>query len=586
MNAATRGPVFGDLQTRLAMRGPTATGFVTQPEPRSFGSVARGRQLVAGNFLFAGHLVEAPGSGIWDPTPPSPRFERELHSFLWLDDLAALGTPEARETAQGWVWAWIARFGAGQRPSWEPDLTGRRLIRLVNHAVLLLHAQAPADSRLLFDTLGRQCNVLARRWHRAPPGLARFNALSGLIYAGLSVTGMEGHVPAALAALESECETEIDAAGGLATRNPEHLMEVFVLLSWVAEALDAAGRFPRPAQRAAMERIAPTLRALRHSDGGLARFHGGSQGIEGRLDQALSAAGIRGRARSEGLSMGYARLSAGRTTVIADAAPPPTGAASVDAHASTLAFELTSGRRPVIVNCGSGVAFGEAWRRVGRETRAHATLTLDAHASSRIALSALNGGKSAPFGEILEAAPRDVRVEAHQDAGGHHLMLGHDGYSASHGLAHVRKLTLSRDGGVLVGRDTVGALTDRDRTRFDRKLTETKMQGLGFTLRFHLHPDVDATADMGGRAVSLGLHSGDVWIFRYDGPGELALEPSIYLEVGRLKPRGTQQIVIAARVVDFTAQIGWTLSRAEDTPRAIRDLAATIGEEDADAVFT
>ena len=37
-------------------RARPATGFVSQPEPRTIGSFAKGRQLVSGNFLFAGSL--------------------------------------------------------------------------------------------------------------------------------------------------------------------------------------------------------------------------------------------------------------------------------------------------------------------------------------------------------------------------------------------------------------------------------------------------------------------------------------------------------------------------------------------------
>ncbi|MEM9248156.1 MAG: heparinase II/III family protein [Pseudomonadota bacterium] len=574
---------FSRLANQRAMRGPSATGFVSQPEPRSFGSVARGRQLLAGNFLFAGFFVEAPLTQIWDLPMPAPRFETELHGFRWLDDLAAVGTPEARACAQDWLRVWIARYGSGTGPGWAPEIVGRRLIRLVNHALFLLHGQDKASAEVIFHSLGKQCHLLARRWHKSPPGLPQFEALAGLVYAGLSLTEMERHVGPALAALQDACEEEIDPEGGIATRNPEELMEVFVLLAWVTEALDASGRFPRPAMRAAMERIAPTLRALRHADGALARFHGGSSGIEGRLDQALAAASIRGGPRAQGLAMGFARLAAGRTTLIADAAPPPSGEASRAAHASTLAIELTSGRRPVIVNCGSGAEFGETWRRTGRATHAHSTLGLDGVSSARVALSRLNGGPDSGPGSdpTLEHAPSDVRVQFASSATGQYMMIGHDGYAASHGLTHVRKITLSRDGRLVGGRETLGALTERHRSRFDKVLTETNLQGVGFALRFHLHPDVDATVDMGGRAVSLLLASGEVWLFRFTGAAELTLEPSVYLEAGRLKPRGTQQIVLSGRVIDFSAQIGWTLDKAEDTPRAIRDLAARIGEDDA-----
>jgi uncharacterized heparinase superfamily protein len=267
--------------------------------------------------------------------------------------------------------------------------------------------------------------------------------------------------------------------------------------------------------------------------------------------------------------MGFARLAAGRTTVILDAAPPPSGPASVAAHASTLAFELTSGRRPVVVNCGAGATFGETWRRAGRATASHSTLGIDGYSSSRLGHVGIGG---AWRGEELTDLPTDVRVQASATSHASNLMVGHDGYVATHGLTHVRKLSLSRDGRALTGEDTLGALTEADRARFERQLARARTQGVPFTIRFHLHPDVEAEEDSAGSAVSLVLKSGEVWVFRHDGTAEMRLEPSIHLEAGRLKPRPARQIVLSSRVMDYARQIGWTLAKAQDTPRAIRDL--------------
>ena len=49
---------------------------------------------------------------------------------------------------------------------------------------------------------------------------------------------------------------------------------------------------------------------------------------------------------------------------------------------------------------------------------------------------------------------------------------------------------------------------------------------------------------MADTAVSMALRSGEIWIFRFTGPASLSLEPSAYLEKGRLKPRPAMQIVL------------------------------------------
>ena len=552
---------------RAAFARP-ATGFMSQPEPRSIGRYARGKQLCAGNFLFAGHMVEAPGASMWDIAPPDLAFETELHGFTWLDDLAATGDLAARKCAQSWTNDWIRRFGRGSGPGWSPDLTGRRLIRLINHALFLLSGQERPEASAYYRSLSQQTIFLSRRWQAASPGLARFEALAGLIYAGLALIGMDALVDAALEALSDACESQIDETGGIATRNPEELLEVFTLLNWVALALSEAGRRTPVPQLSAIERIAPTLRALRHADGALARFHGGGRGLEGRLDQALATSGVRTPPR-DGLSMGFARLSSGRTTIIVDAALPPTGPASHNAHASTLAFELTSGRRPLIVSCGSGKPFGEEWRSAGRATPSHSTLAISGYSSSRLGGRRLIGGFEH---EYLEDCPTDVRQRDTSDSGGVGLIAGHNGYVPTHGLTHVRAIDLSSSGRDVAGEDTLAAVTDSEQRLFDRALDRVKLAGVPFKIRFHLHPDVDAEINMNGAAISLGLKSGEIWVFRHDGVAQMTLEPSVYLEKGRIKPRATQQIVLSHLAMEPATRVRWTLSKATDTPTHVRDL--------------
>ncbi len=553
------------LYARLSQRRKAVSGFVSQPEPRTVGSFARGRQLVAGNLLFAGYLVEADDSDLWDVAAPSVDFEDERHGFVWLDDLASVGDMRAREKAQRWVWGWIAAHGRGTGPGWAPDLTGRRVIRWINHAQFLLRGADEAQSKAFFRSLAQQTWFLSKRWTAATPGLPRFEALAGLVQAGLALEGLEQMADPALRALARECDRQIDAEGGIPTRNPEELLEVFTLLSWTSAALSEVGRGTPAAQTEAIKRIAPTLRNLRHADGALARFHGGGRGLEGRLDQALAQSGVKPQQHSD-LSMGYARLAASRTTVLVDASAPPKGAASYNAHASSLAFELTSGRRPLIVNCGSGGSFGQDWRRAGRATPSHSTLCVDGYSSARLAEGA-NGSSQ----EALVDGPQDVPVDFEDAFEGTRFMVGHDGYAKVFGLTHARTLELRFDGRELVGEDILLTATDKAKRQFDRAMDGAGLQGIAFDIRFHLHPDVDAALDLGGAAVSMALKSGEIWVFRHDGVGKLSVEPSVYLEKGRLKPRATKQIVLSGRAMEYATRIRWTLSKAQDTAYAVRD---------------
>ncbi|MEO0939320.1 MAG: heparinase II/III family protein [Pseudomonadota bacterium] len=565
--AARRARFLNGWHARMATRARAATAFNSAPEPRTIGSFARGRQLVAGNYLFAGHLIEAKGVLIWDVAAPDAAWSDAVHGFAWMDDLAAVGDTSTRSLGQDWLWDWIGRYGRGRGPGWTPDLTGRRLIRWINHALFFLQGRDKAQSDAFYQSLAQQTRFLSKRWGAAAPGLPRFEALTGLIYAGLSLEGMGELADPAVRALAREADHQIDAQGGLPTRNPQELLDVFVLLTWAAAALTETGRDVPAPHAAAIARIAPTLRTLRHSDGGLARFHGGGRGLEGWLDTALAASGVKAR-QAEGLAMGFARLSAGRTSIIVDASPPPRGSASHNGHASTLAFELTSGRRPMIVNCGSGASFGAEWRRAGRATPSHSALVLDGYSSAR--LGDMAKGQTQ---EALMDAPRDVPVEMSQAPDGLRFEGGHDGFVATHGLTHARRLELTFDGRGLAGEDMLLSLEDAHKRKFDAVMDAHKLAGVPFDIRFHLHPEVDAALDLNGAAVSMALKSGEIWIFRHDGASTLTLQPSVYLETGRLKPRAAQQIVLSGRATDYGTRIRWSFAKAQDTAIGVRDLS-------------
>ncbi len=556
---------FNRFHARIGAFSTPPTAFVSQPEPRTIGLFARGKQLIAGNYLFAGQLVTGARKEFWELPLASPEFSREIQGFVWLDDLAAVGDSSARLCAQTWLIQWCEKYGKGAGPGWTPELTGRRLIRWINHAFFLMQTSEKETSDAFFRSLAHQTRFLGKRWQASRPGLARFEALTGLIYASLSLEGMDGHIAPAQKALARECASQIDDEGGLPTRNPEELLEVFTLLSWAALALRETGHAVTPEHEAAIARIAPTLRSLRHADGALARFHGGGKGIEGRLEHALAASGVKPRA-PDGLSMGFARISAGRTSVIVDAALPPEGKASHNAHASTLAFELTSGRRPLIVNCGSGACFGADWRRAGRATPSHSTLMLDGMSSSRLSAPARDGS------ELIASGPTRVPIEISHMTDGMRFQGGHDGWLKSHGLTHARTIEMAHDGRGIAGEDLLIAVEEADKNTFLKATKHALEPGQLFHIRFHLHPEVDAAVDLGGAAVSLALRSGEIWVLRAGDDAKLILEPSVYLETGRLKPRATKQVVLSGRAIEYATRIRWSLAKAQDSAIGIRDI--------------
>ena len=82
---------------------------------------------------------------------------------------------------------------------------------------------------------------------------------------------------------------------------------------------------------------------------------------------------------------------------------------------------------------------------------------------------------------------------------------------------------------------------------------------LPFAVRFHLHPDVQASLVQGGAAVLLKLGGGQGWRFRCAG-GQVSVDESIYLgERGHM--RRSQQIVVTGEAGADGASIRWALKK-------------------------
>ena len=550
-----------------ATRRDRTTQFLQEPEPRFIGNIARGRQLIDGQILFLGAQFDGDGRPVWDHGQRGPELDKALHGFEWLDDLAAVGNRAARTLAVEWLGTWIERYARGRGPGWTPAQTGSRLMRWISHGPFLLRAMPDSLRTEYFHLLAQQTLFLEKRWKAAPPGAPRFEALCGLAYAALSLEGLDELAPAAVDALGQECATRIDAKGALASRNPEELLHVLLLLTWITSALEEAAQAVPEAISDAVNRIAPVLRTIRHADGCLPRFHGGGRGEIGRLDAALCEAGQRVRPSSP-VAMGYTRLAGGRTSVIVDTAPPTTGPQGINGHASTLAFEMTSGRRPLIVSCGAGGRFGSKWRRAGRATPSHSTVCVDGFSSARLGRGADEDGLSS-FAEV----PQKVPIEVTEGLRAVRLQTAHDGYLPTHGLTHARTLTLSRDGRQLRGEDLLLALDEDGVAQFERAARRDDVRGVPYHLRFHLHPAVDARISSRNAIVSLTLRSGERWVLRFeDGDHTVSLEPSVYLESGRLEPLASLQVVLSGLATEYATRLRWSLSKTRETAIGVRDL--------------
>ena len=521
------------------------------------GSISRGRMLTKGVCTYMGQEVAFTRREFWKLPQAGAGFQSYLHSFDWLDDLAALGSKTAVTMAQVLAGEWITAFGSGAGPGWYPSNAGRRAAGLATHGDMILADQGQGRKAEHYASLARHRSFLQAAWRTGQPGIHRIQALTGLFHAEIRLDGFSDSARRAAERLIAYCNSYIDPDGSIPSRNPEELLRIAMALHRVQRAICERGHSPDIELAQAINRTIPVLRALRHQGGMLARFHGGSGAPDGFLDAFLADAEDRHIPRAKA-AMGFARLRLGYTSVIVDAAPPPVATGHLDGHASTSAFEMYSGDIPVVVNQGPAGNFAVDRRENTRRTAAHSTVEIDGGSSSRFASTFRLMGWS---GRQIVLPPDKVDVRQGTDGNVHQLVVAHNGYTPVYGLTHWRRLRLWRGGGLLEGEDTVGPETKEDRRQLEGVSRRSRQRPLSCRARFFLHPDsrVDIVDDE--HTADIVLPDGELWRLSHGGKAQLALGHDTYMDETRSSALTCSVIDLNFLVRVDGSRVKWTLAK-------------------------
>lgn len=542
----TRGQLVAGLRRLWPFGRARATRLLFAPHDLRTADPTTASDIYSGYFAFAGRTLKTQGESPFESEPPSEAWAEALHGFGWLRHMRAADTAIARANARALVEDFMTRRRDRNEIARRPAVAGRRLISFLSHSPLLLEGADHAFYERFLRHVARLTDKQILALAGAVEGVARLQCLIAVTFAAICLDGQERRRKRFELALSDELDQQILPDGGHLSRNPRVLIELLLDLLPLRETFSARGIEPPRGVIMAIERIMPHLRLFRHGDGALALFNG--MGITPPDLMATLAAYDDARARpiAQAGYSGYSRLVGEGSILVADAGAAPRGANSAEAHAGCLAFEFSSGRERIIVNCGASRYGPPDLRLATRSTAAHSTVTLAERSSASFGLV---------LGERrIVAGPTDVRVARQESEAGQEWVASHDGYRRSLGAVHTRRLVLARDGATLTGEDEIALSGTRE--------------SLPAVARFHLHPGVRPSLIREGEGALLALPSGEVWAFEAAGL-PIEVEESIFLASADGRHR-SEQISISYDAV-ATPRIAWRLSRISGpAPRATR----------------
>ncbi|MCC6887064.1 MAG: heparinase II/III family protein [Hyphomicrobiales bacterium] len=545
------GRLTGFLAARMPFIPGAADRLLIAPQDLRTADATRASEIYAGRFTFGGKVVVCDARSPFAVKAPSEDWSIALHGFGWLRHLRAAESGIARANARALVDEWISLRGSGDAAARRSEVTARRIISWISQAPLVLDDSDVRFYRRFLRSLTRQVRHLRHTAAETRDGVPRLLSMLALMYAALCMANQARHIKLAIKRLSDELERQILPDGGHISRNPGALIELLIDLLPLRQVFTARNVAPPPALLHAIDRMMPMLRFFRHGDGNFALFNGMGPTRSDLLGTVLAYDDARGTPVSNAAHSGYQRLEATGTVVIMDTGKPPPLAASQEAHAGCLSFELSAKYNRIIVNCGLPTTGRDSWRQVARATSAHSTATLNDVSSCRFI-------ESGAIRRLLQGAPiiggpRHVDVAREvSDSGAQVLRTAHDGYVGAFGIVHHRALLLSADGNRLDGEELFQAANGEIPASHDH-----------FALRFHLHPSVKASRLQDSHGAMLVLPNKEVWTFNaYED--RIELEESVYL-AGNDGPRRTVQIVIYGQARKVP-RVQWMISMIAASP--------------------
>ena len=469
----------------------------------------------------------------------------EVHSFDWINNLHSIGSDKSREVARKLVLSWIKNNNHWKYFAWSSELIARRIVNLFGRFNFFCSSANEEFKSIFFTNIMKQIRHLYRVIDFQPSGSSKITAAKGLIYAGICLEESKNYLKKGMNCLEKEIKKQILTDGGHLDRNPSiHILVLKDLIDIRASITAANLKIPKILQTT-INKMAPIVSLVRHSNGRLSLFNASNEGDEALIEKISARSSALNKKIFSAKSFGFEKIDKNKTAFILDVGTPTKGTVGAIPHAGSLSFEMSHGKEKIITNCGSFGSMNKKWGLAQRSTAAHSTLCLENTNSSAMRPNGSLGNRIAKVKNFRNDQKNFTTISCQ-----------HDGYLEKFGIIHNRHITLTNNGETLIGKDT---LIFQERRGGEGKELSVK-------LHFHLHPEVKALKLGNQRSVLLTLLSRNGWRFEID-EGPIQLEKSIYL--GKKEKQKTDQIVITRKINSELKEnntLHWKITKLSNKP--------------------
>lgn len=490
--------------------------IIFNPESLWRGNKVNGLRILEGFLSYQNETLNL-DKNIWKKNHGSSSWNNHLHGFMWIKDIRAVGTNNARIFVRRNLLAWIDEVNYSNEQIWKEDVIAKRIFYLLTNLSFFFETADENFQKIFSEHLNKQSMIL----YKIIKKKEKINIFSvkSMILSTFCFDNLNSLYSFSIKLLLKTVKEDISDDGLHRLRSPS---QHFFFLCSLLDIKNFLGNMNREIPEEINQKIdqmLSTLKFFRIGNGQLAIFNTYDTININQIDNLLKKVDHKYRLPKITSCSDFYRASKNKLTLIMDCGTPT----KEKTHAGTLSFEFSHLSEKIVVNCGSPFVNNKNWHDAMRSTAAHSTLNINEINSSDI------------FFE-KDTTTRIAKTHSSQFNDNDNICIDsyHTGYRSLFGLLHRRLIHIDQKKLIVRGEDSL---------IYEKKSSNNQK----YFLRFHIHPSIKLNVTTSKKKVVLKLKNNVGWEFICSEPN-IKIEDGIYLGENKIV-QPNQHILISDFVV-------------------------------------
>ena len=437
---------------------------------------------------------------LWDNENINKNF-RKLNNFYWF---FSLDLKSSKKNTQKIIYDWIKKNFRYNSKSWEFDITSKRIIAWLSSHNLTIEESGKDYQDQFNMMIQKQTNHLINEINSSKNLDSRMIGCAAIILVGLCYRDEKNYLVYGLNLLKKISKFALDNQGFPKSRNIKQLifyLKYFILIrEWFKET-----------QIDVPEQINETIYYLGQGYAFIWQnikfdvlMNGNNLSNNIEFDQYLKRIGYKFKNENKEFG-GYAVLHNKKISLVMDVGPPPISKLSSNYQSGALSFEICSGGKKLISNCGYYNNINSKLIELSKSTATHSTLIIDDNSSCQY--KKINN-KDYLINNNFRILKKSIIFEKNYWK----INAAHDGYQKKYDTIHEREIEFYPEQLKFVG--------------IDKILNKKNNFNIKFEVRFHLEPNVKLMKTQDNKTILIELED-DGWKFTCDNY-DINIESGLY----------------------------------------------------------